>query len=349
MDHAAPESPAPASTHSRKRKLILRLVIAAVVLAALAIAGRRFYGELDRLAKVDPRVIAAMAALYVMGRIPPTWIMRAGLRALGHHIGRAETFFVLMSQYYVNMLIPRAGLGAVAGYLKIKRGVPVADMSAAQLVLMTIAQFACIGLIAFAVLAYLAATRQAQFDPILGALFGAVGAACLLPLLIPIPASLVGRGDSVSHVIGKFLARLSDGCHRLGRDRGLVARAMLIHTIVLLIRAARVQLSFYGVGQPVKFWPAFVASCLADVAFLVSITPGALGFREGGVVYVAPMLGTTGDVALAAAVLDRLVLTGCNIVFGQIGLWRYVGGRSPAVAAVVVGADAAPDPRGISK
>ena len=37
-----------------------------------------------------------------------------------------------MVQYYVNMLIPRAGIGALAGYFRLRRGIPVADLGAAQ-------------------------------------------------------------------------------------------------------------------------------------------------------------------------------------------------------------------------
>lgn len=126
-------------------------------------------------------------------------------------------------------------------------------------------------------------------------------------------------------MLARFLGRLSYACRRLGRDRALLARALALHAVVLLLRAWRVQLSFHAVGRPVGFWPAFVASAAADVMFLVSITPGALGFREGALVYLAPMLGTTRDLALAAGVLDRLVLTACNLALGQIGIWRYIG------------------------
>ena len=125
--------------------------------------------------------------------------------------------------------------------------------------------------------------------------------------------------------MARFAARLSDAYRKLGRDRRLLARAFAAHALVLLLRAVRVQLSFYAVGHPVGFGQAFIASAAADVMFLVSITPGALGFREGGLVYAARVLGTSGDIALAAALLDRLVLTGCNLVLGKIGMWRYIG------------------------
>ena len=53
-----------------------------------------------------------MSALYVAGRLPPAEMLRSALASLGHRVGRVETFFVLMVQYYINMLIPRAGIGA---------------------------------------------------------------------------------------------------------------------------------------------------------------------------------------------------------------------------------------------
>src|SRR3954463_3030432 len=141
----------------RRGKLVLRIVIALIVLAALAYAGRRYYGELSRLKSASPWMVTVMALLYVTGRVPPAAIMRRALVALGHHVGRAETFFVLMVQYYVNMLIPRAGIGALAGYFRLRRGMPVADLGAAPLVRLPRAQFACLGVAALACQGLLAA------------------------------------------------------------------------------------------------------------------------------------------------------------------------------------------------
>src|SRR5215218_7518793 len=166
-DRDAPDTPADVLLPKRRGKLVVRIVLALIILAALAYAGRRYYGELSRLKSASPWLVSAMAALYVLGRIPPAAIMRRALIALGHHVGRAETFFVLMVQYYVNMLIPRAGIGALAGYFRLRRGVPVADLGAAQLVLLTLAQFACLGVAALACQGLLAAAGAARFDPVL--------------------------------------------------------------------------------------------------------------------------------------------------------------------------------------
>ena len=328
LDYGAP------AARSRVR-LWVRLAVAAVVLAVLVAAGRRFYGELDRLRAAPAWVIAAMSALYVAARLPPADLLRAALASLGHRVGRVETFFVLMVQYYVNMLIPRAGIGAPAGYMKVRHGVPVSDLGAAQVVTLTLTQFVCLGLAALGCQALLAATGAAPWDPILAAVFAAVAVFNAVPLFVPLPGSGAEPGSEPrGGFLARFLGRVSRACARLGRDRRLLARAFLGHAIVLLLRTARVQLSFRAVGVHVGFGQAFIASAAADVMFLVSITPGALGFREGGMVYAARVLGTTGDLALAAAVLDRLVLTGCNLVLGQIGMWRYIGraAERPATA-----------------
>ena len=99
---------------------------------------------------------------------------------------------------------------------------------------------------------------------------------------------------------------------------------MLTHTVMFLLRALRIQLCFRAVGVQVPYWGAFAASLLADLALLIAITPSALGFREAALVYAARVMGTTGDVALAAAILDRLISTACNIVVGQIGVWQLI-------------------------
>jgi uncharacterized membrane protein YbhN (UPF0104 family) len=320
------DAESPSLIPRRRTTFYARIAFAVVVLAALVIAGRRYYGELGRLKSVDPSIVALMAGLYVLGRLPPAAILRSALVALGHRIDRAETFFVLMVQYYVNMLIPRSGIAALAGYLKVRRNVPVADVSASQLVLLILAQFVVLGISALACQGALAARGVAKFDPLLAIVFAGISVISITALLMPIPS---GEPAQEHHgLLRRFTSRLSGASRRLSRDPRVLARAFAAHGVVLLIRAARIQLSFRAVDAHVGYWQAFVASCAADVMFLISITPGALGFREGGLIYAAKVLGTTGDVALAAAVLDRIVLTGCNIVLGQIGLWQYVGASS---------------------
>jgi uncharacterized membrane protein YbhN (UPF0104 family) len=57
----------------------------------------------------------------------------------------------------------------------------------------------------------------------------------------------------------------------------------------------------------------------------MSVTPSALGFREGGMVIAAPLIGVSADMAVAVTLLDRIVYSLVIIVIGQLGMWRLVG------------------------
>jgi uncharacterized membrane protein YbhN (UPF0104 family) len=307
--------------HHPPRRLVLRIVIALVVVAALLLAGWRsgLYKELYRLRQAPPGLVALMAALWLASRYPAADVMRVALRALGHHIGRFEAFMLQMIQSYGNVIVPRAGIGLPALYLKAHHGVSFADLSAVQLLPMSLIQLVTIGVVGLASQLVLWRVYGRPLERPLSILFGAVAVGCVTPLLVPLPANRTGRGR-----ITNFLARLATAWQRLGRSGGLLVRVVITHTAMLLLRAWRIQFCFAAVGTPVHYLGALAASLLADLAFGISVTPGALGFREGAIVYAARVLNTTGDIAMAAAVLDRLISLACTVVVGQLGVWQFI-------------------------
>jgi uncharacterized membrane protein YbhN (UPF0104 family) len=197
--------------------------------------------------------------------------------------------------------------------------VPFADLSAVQLLPMTLLQMFTIGVMGLGCQFALWRFNGQPWERPLTVLFAAVAVACAAPLLLPLPTGRSGRGR-----VTTFLARLSDACRKLGRFNALLLRVILTHAVMLAVRAWRIQLCFLAIGRPVHYAGALAASLLADLMFVVSVTPAALGFRESAIVYSATLLGTTGDVAMAAAVLDRLISTACNVVVGQIGVWQLL-------------------------
>jgi uncharacterized protein (TIRG00374 family) len=127
-----------------------------------------------------------------------------------------------------------------------------------------------------------------------------------------------------NHRLAAFLRRLSESWRLLGRCGHTASRSFALHAAVLLLRALRLQIAFWAIGQPVHYLPVMAASLLADLAFFISITPSALGFREGAVVLTAGMLGTTKEVCLAAVLLDRIVYSIVIIVVAQVGMWQFM-------------------------
>ena len=308
----APEGEAP------RRAWVIRLVIAGAVLGVLVVAGWKYYDELHRLRDAPPLLVGAIALLWLASRYPAADVMRVALRALGHRLGRYEAFMLQMVQSYGNVLIPRAGIGMPALYLKLRHGTSFADLSAVQLLPMTLLQILTIGVTGLVCQAILWRTGGETDRPLV-ILFAGVALGCAAALVIPVPAGRAGHGR-----VAKFLARLVGAWQKLGRARGVLARSVFTHAAMLAVRAWRIQLCFLAVGETVPYWGAFAASLLADLALLVAVTPSALGFREGALVYAARVMGTTGDVAMAAALLDRLISTACNIIVGQIGVWQFV-------------------------
>ena len=315
----SPDEPVPVSAPTRRRRWLFRIALAVVIVAALAVLGRRYYDDLWRLRRVSPLLAAVIAALWLASRYLAADVMRVALRALGHRVGRYEAFMLQMVQSYGNSLVPRAGISGPAVYLKLRHATPFADLGAVQLLPMTLLQVFTIGVMGLGCQLVLWRFYGQPWERPLTVLFAAVAVGCVAPLLVPLPAGRAGRGR-----LATFLARLAGAWQKLGRFDGLLARVVATHAVMLALRAWRIQLCFHAIGQPVHFFGALAASLLADLAFVVSVTPAALGFREGAIVYAARVLQTTGDIALAAAILDRLISTACNVVVGQLGVWQLI-------------------------
>jgi uncharacterized membrane protein YbhN (UPF0104 family) len=321
----------------RRRTWVIRVIIAVVVLAAMLVAGRRFYDELYRLRAAPPPLVAAITVLWLASRYPAADVMRVSLAALGHHIGRYEAFMLQMVQSYGNVLVPRAGIGMPALYMKLRHDTPFADLGAVQILPMTLMQVFTIGAAGLACQAAMLAPGGAEPDRAMAMVFTGVAVACVVPLMVPVPAGGFGRGR-----LGAFVSRLAGAWQKLGRSRGVLGRVVLTHTLMLLVRALRVFVCFRAVGESVPYSGALAASLLADLAFVFAITPSGLGFREAALVYSARVMGTSGDVALAAAVLDRLVGTAVNVVVGQIGVWQFIRPALRARPAPPAAASGAP-------
>lgn len=304
---------------TNRRRWLLRVVLAAVVLTIFVYVGRRYKDDLHKVLEAKPLAVGLMVLVFIPTRIFTAEVMRTGLRALGHRVGAFESFMLTMVNAYANLLVPRAGLGLPAMYMKIKHRVPVADFSSVQLVPMSVLQVTTIGLVGLVVVALLTMSQRHPWNLPLLALFAALSIASFVAMMLP-----VGVPERFQNRVAVFLRRMSTAWQRLGRSRGTVGASMLLHAVVLVLRALRLYLAFWAVGQQVNFLGVFVGSLLADIAFFVSITPSALGFREGGILIAAPLIGVTPDLCLAAALLDRIVTSLVVIVFGQIGMWRLV-------------------------
>src|SRR5437764_945793 len=148
-----------------RRSKFLRAAVAIVALAVATLLGRKYFHEVHRLATVDVRLALAIAALYLATRALDADVLVTSLAALGHVVRRVEAFFLLIIHNYTNLLIPRAGMGATAAFLKLRRGVPLLDFAAVQLLPLFIVQMLAVGLAGLASQWALAAWFAIPWNP----------------------------------------------------------------------------------------------------------------------------------------------------------------------------------------
>jgi uncharacterized membrane protein YbhN (UPF0104 family) len=298
---------------------VIRLLIAIAVLAPLVWLGRKYYDDLRELRSVRPVFLLAILALYVFMRVFNGLITKIALRALGHVVSLYEGFMLAVLTTYANLVIPRAGLGVPALYLKSRRGVSYADFTSQALVV-TAFQMGAIGALGLLAQAVLTSAQGVRFDPLVGVVFlaamvGGLGTPMIRPVLF---REHPGR-------IASFVRRVSEAWGRISAHRATVLAMIAWNVPLLTLRAFRLQVCFWAVGAShVSFTAALVASLLSDLMFFVSVTPAGLGFREAAITYSSAMLGTTPEQAFNASVLDRVIWTLGVVVIAQFGMWQMI-------------------------
>jgi uncharacterized membrane protein YbhN (UPF0104 family) len=283
-------------------------------------AGRKYLAGLGRLREVPPLWVLANAAVYLLTRYGNGEVLRLALNRVGCTIRGYEAFMLNMVMSYTNLLVPHAGMGPPAMYLKQKYGVAYSDYVA--LFVPTIAlQLVCAGVCGLGAMAWLVTLGQGY--SLTGAiplflLFAAVLVSslvlCLCPL--PVPATWNNR-------VANVLRRFSQTWSFLRHEPRLTGRLLAIQLAVVLLRALRLQLAFCAVGVGWNFPVLLVASTCAQFMLFISITPGALGFREAAIGYIMYSFCDP-SLSVAASLLDRLVMTALIVGVAQIGLLQFV-------------------------
>jgi uncharacterized protein (TIRG00374 family) len=155
--------------------------------------------------------------------------------------------------------------------------------------------------------------------PGLAVLFALTALGSLAAVYIRIPLSPRWSGR-----LAKGLRRLMQSWALLVRHKGVVGYVIAAQLAAIALRAIRMQLAFVAIGSEVNFVGTVIVSLLAQLAILMGITPGAIGVREGAICYGYQLLGVPIETGIAAAVLDRAVMTLPTIPIGQFGLWRML-------------------------
>ena len=143
-------------------------------------------------------------------------------------------------------------------------------------------------------------------------LFGGIVSRCAKD---PKWKSLVGKGGEVDQTLSKVSGRIR-----------AVAACCAVTITSYVVGSGEDWVVLHALGVPAGFDKALILESVGQgVQSALCFIPGALGVREGGYLVVGSMLGISGDVALALALIRRVR----EIVIGVPGLiaWQLTEGR----------------------
>lgn len=298
----------------------LRWGVGLGVTALFCYAGRKYLAGIGRLREVPPWWVLANGAVYLLTRYCNGEVLRLALNRLGCAIRGYEAFMLNMVMSYTNLLVPHAGMGPPAMYLNKKYGVAYTDYVALVMPTFTL-QLVCAGACGLAAMGWLVtfghgytlAGAVPLFLLFAAVLFGSIGL-CVFPLPVP---------ERWNHRLANLLRRFAKTWSFFRSDPRLTGRLLAIQLAVVLLRALRLQLAFCAVGVGWNFPILLVASICSQFMLFISITPGALGFREAAIGYVMFSFCDP-SLSVAASLLDRLVMTVLIVGVSQLGLFQFV-------------------------
>ncbi|MGI9516209.1 MAG: lysylphosphatidylglycerol synthase transmembrane domain-containing protein [Pirellulaceae bacterium] len=288
-----------------------KILLALVVVTCFLYVGRNYFGQLHLITHahwlgVVGIVIVHLLTLWLQG-LTYKW----GLDSFDRSISDKESFVLFVISSYANLVLPRSGVGTTALYLNRSRKVPIIDYSSVVIYGAVLFVFACsaIGCFLFG-LDWLAQERAPAWWILLGlpAMLLASGLAILIHWRIP--ASYNGPG----HLL---FERLNHANSRLVTS-GNVYRIGLAHFVLVFLRAFRLYIAFWALGIEVSFYAVLLTSVLGDLAFVIAVTPGALGFREAAIAIAAARLGIDAPIAISVAIFDRLVFSLAVAITAQL-------------------------------
>lgn len=322
-DPAATASPERAGG-PKKGKTALRVLAGLGMLAILLYLGRHYLRDLRQIAHVSALWWAALAGLYLVMRAFQGEVFRAAVGEMDIRLGVYESFMLAMVVSLTNLVLPRAGMGAPALYLKTRHGLGLAQF-ASLLLPTTVLQLTCIGLVGLLCQGYLYWRGIAAWNwPLAGCLAGLL-LASLAMLACPARVNF-----APTNRLTAFLRRFLESWELLRRNRRLMWYILLMNSGLLLVQGVRLWACYRALGYThVSPAAAVVASFMGQVGMLVSVVPGGLGFREGAIMASASALGVDASISATAAVLDRAVMTAIVSVVGLIGLYQFI---RPALA-----------------
>jgi uncharacterized membrane protein YbhN (UPF0104 family) len=299
--------------------------VALVILAAMVGYLGLQRDVLTALTAIPVWMAGVIVLAAAMGLVFQALQFRTALTIHDTLIGVKESVALTAANTMANYYLPvRGGMLVRAAYMKWVYRFPLSQYAAVTVSItgLTILTAAVVGLMGVGIIA---ATEGGADTRALWA-FGGVGVAVVLGLVIAIAVSGVFDGDGR---LAQSAAAFRSGMGLWVHARGRLAIFLGWTLLVFGAQAMRLWLSFRAVGVTVSVGSMLVIQAMAFVVFVLALTPGNIGLKEGAVVFAASLLGIDPALALLASLIDRAGALVVTFGVGSVSL-RYLSRRAAA-------------------
>lgn len=281
----------------RLAPVVVTLAIAAAM--TLYIVLQR--GMLSALSEVRPFEIVLMLALSIAGLLAQAMQFRTALTVSDIDIDIVDATGLTAVNTMANYYVPaRGGTVVRAGYMYAVHSMTVGAYAVLTAATVAVGLLVAIagGLTSGAVLAVRGEGDGLELVlPFLGvpALLG-LGAGVVLA-----GAKLFSRSNRFGAAVGQLKTAVG-----LWRHERVASLKLLFWTVlVLTAQVGRLFVAFSAVGVNIDAAEVVLIGSLVSMSFIIAITPGNLGVKEGVTAFAAALVGVPAAVALLAALVDR--------------------------------------------
>jgi uncharacterized membrane protein YbhN (UPF0104 family) len=223
------------------------------------------------------------------------------LRPIGLRLKRVETFGLAAVTRLGNQIAPgKLGLAIRASYLKRKYSFPLSKfasaLGAAHILMYLFSSLLGLGALLMVARSD-AGVETATFVLLLGGM-------CIFLLGLLLFSPQIKEG---SNFFTRHLSRVINGWFFIRRDGHILRLASGWALAHVLSMALVIFAAFNALGADIGVLQALFITSLVILTGLIGITPAGLGINEGLIVVAATVLGLPVSVALAAALLRRVV------------------------------------------
>jgi uncharacterized membrane protein YbhN (UPF0104 family) len=314
------------------------MVVAIVSLAAMVgyLALQR--DTLDALRSISPWTAVLLIGLGVLALAVQAEQYRSAVGIQDVDMASGESIALTAANAMANYYLPvRGGMVVRAAYMKRVYRFPLARYGALTVSItgLTMIVAAAVGALGVA----LASARGDPIDPAVTLTFIGIAVAVVGGVA---GALVVASRVKARNRFGTVVQSFREGMRMWGSARHDLVVFLLWSIGLLASQGIRLWISFLAVGVTPDLPEMMIIQGFAAIAFVMALTPGNVGIKEGAVVFSASLLGVDPTLALLASLIDRAAAVVITFAVG-LATVPYLSRRTAEAGKVDSATDSPPD------